>query len=1590
MDILRKNKKTSLFIQGLSILISVLVVLSVFNFNFVNAKAEEQEIWDGTKASGLADFSGSGTEKDPYLIENASQLAYIVSTDLTDGLYFELVKDIKINDTSKANWKETAKNWVWADVRFVGHFNGNGHTIDGLFHKGSQKRFGLFSYVGNSVFENVRLTNASVTTSTKEEGSGIFSSQASEIADYRGIYIDETCEVSAPNSKGVAAIVARSNKNINISNCTVHAKIVGKSHVGAFYGTHWGGTQTLNNCYTTSSVPVMSSRTLSNSKNNYALVADSYGTTVLTADQMKGEAARTNMPGLDFERIWKIVEDGYPVIRENPQYPWNGEKASEFAGGSGTEDDPFLVSNAAQLYKMVADYSNYSISSKNQDRKYFRITDDIYLDDKQWYSTGVTSYPNNETAYTTGFSGVIYGDGHTIYGLYSNKSSATVGLIPLATQGTEIYDLHLEKGNLPKAAWNTYAVGGFIGMARGVSNSAPIVFKGCSVKDFKIESRDASSAFVGYLYSQSVEIYNSYSVNNQITHTNTSQGFNSGGFIGITYGNDWLNHIIVSNSYCIDVSPLPYLNEKFAAITSFENVYTNFEEYDGSVSGVTKLTQEQMKGENAKQNMSGFDFETAWKIVEDDYPVNFMYVKPDYIWDGKTADEFAGGSGTPRDPYLIENGGQLYKMVKEYTTALTAAGSVNSTTYFKLTKDIYLNDVKMGDLEAPSEASWGAKFNPWYSANNKEHGFNGDLDGNGFTVYGLYCPNTRFSGLITVLTDGGNIHNLNLKNSYIKGYECAGSIVGTASGNYLLASTSVSYCTVENVVVCGGGKQVGAIVGGCNDIGLTVSDCSVTNSNVSSTNSSNPNLASGLIGYGWGGVKKAVNCFTDNSVHPVTAATDKADFDIIDNYVEYTNVYTSFKKNFDAAEGVTYLSDNDKLKGNSVSNVLKGFNFTEDWLANSEYPTIKPGAGMWLYDSSLPGEVWSGKVARFYESGNGTKEAPFEIKTGGQLALLANDALNGKTLGRYYKITEDIILNNTSSKNWKKKANQWYTGTWAKAFRGYLDGGYHIVSGLYLNKTRDNYTGKDYYGGLFACISKNAVIEKLGIVNSSLVFTGGADTKYVGAFVGFVDQYKLEEATPEEYPIIRECFADTTVYLESSSCGGFIGCATRPIRVENSFFTGKVNSTGRGLFGYSKLGTAIEEVLVKNFYTADSSYAVFSNNAYDNIICENCYSSSAQDKEGLTRLFIDRMCGKEAKKYMKGFDFNNVWTIRGDKETPGLKGFGTNSYNNVMNPADIVVNFESNCDILVESIKGKAFSKLKLPILKRDGYIFEGWYAFPELDVPYEYDYFPTFDTILYAKWTLSGIAQDFELYEDSMYDYHEGYEYYRPTVPGYSAQYVRSGAKSMHRFGGTDEELDFLVFYKDELEIGKTYKMVFYTSTDLKNASVDVSLVHLDWPDVYCDNNGVAKVTTLNNLKGGEWKETTFTFVARSKWVAIRTSSSDSVYFDDFILYNTNERPTDSNVVISRPNVEDTLLPENENIQSEPEDSVIDSIKEEENTENTGDTVQSKPKNKKKKAKTNNYLLIIIIVVVAVVVLISGAVVTIILIAKKRKKKIN
>lgn len=123
------------------------------------------------------------------------------------------------------------------------------------------------------------------------------------------------------------------------------------------------------------------------------------------------------------------------------------------------------------------------------------------------------------------------------------------------------------------------------------------------------------------------------------------------------------------------------------------------------------------------------------------------------IWDGSVAEAFAGGSGTESDPYIITNGAQLALAITQSgTTTQTVtdedgtetAETVNEAyygSYYKITKDIYLNDPEAIDWKNANGGSYSG-LNSWYRWNNGSgENFAGTIDGAGHTVYGLYCYN---------------------------------------------------------------------------------------------------------------------------------------------------------------------------------------------------------------------------------------------------------------------------------------------------------------------------------------------------------------------------------------------------------------------------------------------------------------------------------------------------------------------------------------------------------------------------------------------------------------------------------------------------------------------------------------------------------------------------------------------------------------------------------------------------------------------------------------------------------------------------------
>lgn len=140
---------------------------------------------------------------------------------------------------------------------------------------------------------------------------------------------------------------------------------------------------------------------------------------------------------------------------------WDGSVADSYAGGSGTEDDPWQISNGAELALMAQD-----INDNINNDSYYILTSDILLNDLSDWEDWTESPPSNifegigDTSYPEKyFSGEFNGQGHYIYGMYSET-----GMFP-TVRSAVIKNVNIE-ASVVNASEGDHA-GGFVGEVDG-------------------------------------------------------------------------------------------------------------------------------------------------------------------------------------------------------------------------------------------------------------------------------------------------------------------------------------------------------------------------------------------------------------------------------------------------------------------------------------------------------------------------------------------------------------------------------------------------------------------------------------------------------------------------------------------------------------------------------------------------------------------------------------------------------------------------------------------------------------------------------------------------------------------------------------------------------------------------------------------------------------------------------------------------------------------------------------------------------------------------------------------------------------------
>lgn len=370
------------------------------------------------------------------------------------------------------------------------------------------------------------------------------------------------------------------------------------------------------------------------------------------------------------------------------------------------------------------------------------------------------------------------------------------------------------------------------------------------------------------------------------------------------------------------------------------------------------------------------------------------------IWDGSSKSP-SSGSGTAESPYEISTPEQLAWAVTN-----------KDNKYFKLTSDIFLNDVTVeGWYNNPG-------LNEWVSPSLSSP-FVGHIDGDGHIVYGIWYPtggSNETAGLIPSMKSG-SVKNIGVRHSKISG-KYAGGIIGyTNNGGKL----DVEQCFTDETVIISGTNSASGIHGGINTNNseskkVTISSC-YTTAQISSTGAAQK--VNGIIGdiwksyiivedcYSYGiapfymGTKSTMSLAYQNDSVLTGVPLDEVIVNVFSDVaatVTGNEAYSDYYNLVASADmiGEKALTGMDGLDFNGVYKTVEGKTPKLALFPDGDIEQ-KPA------EPSDTGAVWDGTTAAAFGSGSGTAADPYIITKGSELKL-AVTSTNSKL---YYRLSSE-------------------------------------------------------------------------------------------------------------------------------------------------------------------------------------------------------------------------------------------------------------------------------------------------------------------------------------------------------------------------------------------------------------------------------------------------------------------------------------------------------------------------------------------------------------------------------------------------------
>ena len=666
---------------------------------------------------------GSGTAEDPYLIAHANQL-YNIKYYHFFGKHYKQIADIDLG-----GYFSLGEGWDpigLGESPFLGVYDGDGHTISNLFiTRPYQGDIGLFGCVGElSEILNVGLLNADV-TGRRDVG-------------------------------GLAAI----NAGI-IANSYVTGKVSGTTYAGGLIGYNMGS---VTDSYFDGTVSHVKGYDTDEVKYAGGLVGCNSEEGSITGCYAKA-----------------TVESGGPLI-------------GGLAGGNlGSITDSHAIS-AVTGYYYVGGLTGSNEGIVNNSYADGNVTGTSLVGGLIGYNSSLLadSYFTGTVTASDDYTGGLVGDnsGGSIEGCHADATVTSAEDYVGGLAGRSI--------GLITGSWSAGAVTG--GSHVGGLVGASFINAGSGVISEGISDSYSACAAEGEMYVGGLAGYNEIPISESYatgdvtgTEEDGSNYTYAGGLVGHNTGpasdsyawgdvsgQDMVGGLIgyneadVTNCYEIGaVSGENYTggligsNKPGAEITgSFWNNNTSGQDSsDGGESKGSVAMKQQVTYVNEDWN-----FETIWGIdLVQPYAFNDGY--PFLRWQVKA--EFAGGSGTMEDPYLIATVDHLNNVRNHLDK------------HFMQTADINLSGYMTGEGWDPI----GGEYTP----------FTGAYDGNGHTISGLFIkrPVKTFVGLFANFGLGAKIKNVGLIDVDVAGYNHVGGLAGRNRGE-IINSYAIGNVTGES------------------------------------------------------------------------------------------------------------------------------------------------------------------------------------------------------------------------------------------------------------------------------------------------------------------------------------------------------------------------------------------------------------------------------------------------------------------------------------------------------------------------------------------------------------------------------------------------------------------------------------------------------------------------------------------------------------------------------------------------------------------------------------------------------------------------